>query len=171
MIDFDWLRRLFRPAPPPSPPAAQSLPAEIVDPLPPLHKQPIGIRQRNPGNLRPSGSQWQGLVGELGGYCVFDTFDNGIRAMALNLRNYQRKHGIDTIEAVIARYAPSSENDVEAYIAHVCKRTGYARAQVLDLSDRIVLGTLTRAMIRHECGLQPFAAAVILANVDKALAA
>ena len=34
---------------------------------------PLGLRNNNPGNIRPSNPPWQGATGENGGFVVFDT--------------------------------------------------------------------------------------------------
>lgn len=122
---------------------------------------PIGIRQNNPGNLRPSfrhgkHEPWVGESAPNGsGYCVFDTPENGIRALAKNLLAYERKHRIRTVERIIARWAPGTENDTEAYIRHVVKLTGFRRDAELDVADPSVLDALVTAIIRHENGPPP----------------
>lgn len=118
---------------------------------------PLGVRNRNPGNLRPSAEPW---VGELRppderGYCRFDTPENGIRAMAKNLLAYQRKHNLRTVERIIARWAPGVENDTEAYIKHVCAQTGWRRDELLDVANPATLHDLVAAIIRHENGPPP----------------
>lgn len=55
---------------------------------------PIAIRNRNPGNIRPSSPPWNGTIGESGGFVVFDTMANGIRALCKQLMRYQDRYGI-----------------------------------------------------------------------------
>jgi len=103
---------------------------------------------------------------------VFITADEGIRAMALNLRNYQRKHNIETLVAIVRRYAPAADNNNEvAYVNSLANQTDWSPLQRLNLQDRHTLATLVRAMIRHEQGVQPFPPEVIQAAVDNALIA
>lgn len=136
---------------------------------------PLGIRSHNPGNIRPTfvagkHVKWQGeLAPDPRGYCVFDTPENGIRALALNLGAYQRKHNLRTVETIISRWAPGSENDTESYITDVCKRTTFKRAQRLDLADLGTLKAMTVAIIAHENANYHYPDAVIDASVRKAI--
>lgn len=173
-----WLSRWFR-KPAPVEPAgtfggAGATESWQPDPYPPITRAPLGLRLNNPGNVRPlpGGRLWRGQVSVEKGFAVFATADEGLRAMALNLRNYQRFHAINTVEKIVTRYAPAADNNnVTAYITSVRYQTGWAEWQPLDLQDRRTLATLVRAMIRHEQGVQPFPEAVILAAVDSALEA
>lgn len=85
-------------------------------------KDTRGFRNNNPGNLRWSGAfTWQGQVGQdPEGYVIFDTMENGVRAMTKNLRTYFGR-GTNTIRAIITRYAPSHENPTDAYVAFLAK--------------------------------------------------
>ena len=93
-------------------------------------KMPRGLRNNNPLNIRLSKDRWQGQVlpsgsGE-GAFCQFESMEWGWRAaFYLLTRNYFRKHGLQTIRGIIARWAPPQDhNNTEAYIRNVCKRTG-----------------------------------------------
>ncbi|NIG88682.1 structural protein [Serratia symbiotica] len=114
-----------------------------------------GIRNNNPGNIR-WGDEWQGLVSKPDRtdklFCQFTTPEYGIRAMIIILRNYQRKHGINTISGIIHRWAPTSENDTQAYIDSVSQEVGVAPDQRIDISDSRILMKLLQAIIRHENG-------------------
>lgn len=90
---------------------------------------PRGIRNNNPGNLRYySPINWVGQLGDDGGgYAVFDKMENGIRASFINLRTYYQKHGLDTIEEIIKRWAPKEENPTNNYINFVSEKTGIKR--------------------------------------------
>lgn len=130
---------------------------------------PLGLRNKNPGNLRPSSRyKWRGEVGENRGFVVFDTDQHGLRAMARNLRNQQRLHGLNSIREVINKYAPDSENDTEAYISFVSKRTGFDENQTLDLTEDAVLVRLMKPMIMLENGEQPFSDAKLLSAIELA---
>lgn len=135
-----------------------------------MSAQPLGIRSNNPGNLRPSAARWSGeLEPDPRGYCRFDAPENGIRAMAKNLIAYQEKHRLRTVQRIVSRWAPGAENDTEAYIVSVCKRTGFGRDQVLDLRDRDTLRALVLAIVWHENGAQPYDGAVIDEGLRRAL--
>jgi len=110
---------------------------------------PIGFRNNNPGNIRP-GDSWQGMTGTNGGFVVFTDMSFGIRALGTDLRTKINK-GLDTISAIIYRYAPPSENDTGAYIESVSDDTGLSPSQKL-AADRDTLRKLVRAIINHENG-------------------
>lgn len=127
----------------------------------------------NPGNIRPSPLyKWQGEVGEAKGFIVFDTMENGIRALATNLLTYQRKYGIYTVRRAIERWAPQEDhNDTQAYIAfvaHVCEVDPDDR---LDFSDRDTLYWLVTAIGEQENGHAAFTQAVTDAQIDAGIAA
>lgn len=135
-----------------------------------------GIRNFNPMNLRfdPS-NRWQGRatmdqrLPEQVREREFEVFikpEYGIRAGAVLLTTYFDRYGLNTLDRIIPRYAPSSENNTEAYIRAVSAATGFQPAQPLDLHDYGVMRPLVLAIIRHENGVQPYPDAII----DKGLA-
>lgn len=132
---------------------------------------PRGIRNNNPGNIRRSPDAWLGLAAEQTDpkFFRFNAPLFGIRALAVILRNYQRKHGLKTIREVIGRWAPSSENDTEAYVTAVARATGLAADAALDLEDPATLAALVEAVIEHENGEQPYSDALIEQAVASAL--
>lgn len=94
-------------------------------------KTPRGITNNNPANIR-RGSAWKGLVPFLinpqnnqrvcdKSFCQFVTLDYGIRALIILLRTYRYKYKLCTIETIIHRFAPLSENNTYAYIANVVR--------------------------------------------------
>jgi len=126
--------------------------------------RPRGIRNNNPGNIRYDGTRWRGLRGDDGAYCVFDTPENGIRAMAKILKTYQRK-GFVTIRQIINRWAPTSENNTDAYINSVSSRLGIGPD--VELSVKNWPGLIT-AIIFHENGQQPYSVDQVLAGIAAA---
>lgn len=131
---------------------------------------PRGIRNNNPGNIRKSKDDWQGLAADQpdGAFFTFESPVAGIRALAKILLNYQRKKGLHTIHDIISRWAPPSENDTAAYIAQVAKHVGCAPEAMLTLSDRTTLFLLVEAIIQHENGTQPYDAKTIHAALTAA---
>lgn len=120
---------------------------------------PRGVRNFNPGNIR-DGEPWQGLVGKADdhdvSFCVFKDPTWGIRAICRILIGYQDNYGIRTIRGVINRWAPSVENDTNAYIAAVDGALDFAGADdQLDLHTYAHLKPLVEALIRHENGKGP----------------
>lgn len=110
-----------------------------------------GIRNNNLGNLRVSKDQWEGAVGDDGAFVIFDSPESGVRALAKNLQSYGRQ-GYDSIEKIINRWAPPSENDTQSYINSVVAATGIPATQSLDLSDPDTLSSLAQAIGYHETG-------------------
>ena len=93
---------------------------------------PIGIRNNNPGNLRPSNAYtWNGEVGENGGFIVFSDMAHGIRAWIIDLHTDIVLHGQNTIRKRISSYAPSSDhNNTEKYISDVAAAMGIGADEV-----------------------------------------
>jgi RHS repeat-associated protein len=111
-------------------------------------------RNNNPGNLRNYDfSKRHGSIGEAGSkatgdFAVFPDVQTGQAARAALLR--LPKYGALSLTDAIKAYAPSNENDVEAYIASLERQTGISRDAVLgQLSDARMHELLT-AMQRHE---------------------
>ena len=102
-----------------------------------------GPNSSNPGNMK-------GLLGV--GFRKFANADQGIAAVGGLLKRYEFRRGLDTIDKIINRYAPPSENNTEAYINDVSRRTGIARGQHLDLNDADQLAKLVSAILQHESG-------------------
>lgn len=125
---------------------------------------PKGLRNHNPGNLRYVASvQWNGQVGDDGtGYAVFDTDEHGVRALGHQLQTYAGR-GLTSVTEIISTYAPSNENDTQAYIADVAQRVGVDPNEPLDVYA--LLPQLVDAIIHHEQGVQPFTAAQLQAWV------
>ncbi len=136
-------------------------------------RTPRGIRNHNPGNIRRSSDPWQGLA-ERQGDVEFFTFKSpiyGIRALARTLITYQDKHGLRTIRQIIGRWAPPVENNTNSYVRAVAEATDLDADQMLDLHDFDYLFPLTKAIIKHENGQQPYTdaqitKALVLAGVE-----
>ena len=135
-----------------------------------MNATPRGIRNRNPGNIRRGRDRWKGLasVQTDPDFFVFETPLWGVRAMAVVLRNYQRKHGLNTIARIIRRWAPAGENDATAYVSAVAKRLGIEPGARLDLGRVDTLRDLIAAIIRHENGFQPYDLDTIDTAIDLA---
>lgn len=115
-------------------------------------------RNNNAGNLRYDGhSKWQGMTGvDPQGFVIFDTPENGMRAAGINLANQQKLHGINTIEGLVQKYAPQSDNnDTAAYIQSVAQQTGLDPRQPLDFTDPAVQQKILPAMFKVEGGGTP----------------
>lgn len=132
-------------------------------------KQSRGIRNNNPGNI-DKGQKWQGLAPDQtdSRFATFDSPESGIRAMAVLIKNYQKKYKINTVKGIITRWAPANENDTNAYIREVCKNSGFGPDQPLNLLDSSVLFPIIKAIIHHENGTNPYTDDVILNGIKRA---
>ena len=129
--------------------------------------KPRGIRNNNPGNIEFNpANQWRGQVGNDGRFAIFDKPENGIRALARTLFNYNRFYGISTVAGIINRYAPDSENNTAAYVDHVSSRLGVSPSDRLELDS--VMPELVAAIINHENGQQPYTREQIEAGISLA---
>lgn len=126
---------------------------------------PIGLRNNNPGNLRP-GDDWQGMIGTNGGFIVFKDVSWGLRAMAIDLRTKINK-GYNTIRSIITRWAPPTENDTDAYIRNVEYSTGWDADRVLQ-ADGTTYRRLIRSIMNVELG-PAYSAMVTDADIDEGI--
>lgn len=126
---------------------------------------PRGIRNNNPGNLEflPAGRAWRGQIGSDGRFGIYDTAENGVRAIGQQLLKYART-GADSVSAMISKWAPGHENPTDAYVRNVAAALGVRPTDALDV--RAHLPALVEAIIRQENGTQPYPAANIRAWVQ-----
>lgn len=118
-------------------------------------KLPRGLRNNNPGNIE-DGSFARGLPGYQGTdgrFAVFDSMDNGNAAKGALLQSYGRR-GFNTVEKVVGRWAPPSENDTGSYVQFVSERLGVDPRQPLDLDNPQTLSALQAAIAERENGTQ-----------------
>lgn len=119
---------------------------------------PRGIRNNNPLNIRLSSIHWQGeiLDGTDKEFCQFKDIFFGCRAAIVNLRTHieqDKRHLIHTtIEREVSRWAPTSENQTDKYIAYVCDRMKMPGSTRIVFSNKNVVCMLLEAMARYECG-------------------
>ena len=84
---------------------------------------PRGLRNNNPGNIRRSKDNWQGLAPEQTDpqFFQFTAPEWGYRALIKTLQTYRKKHNLQTIAEMIGRWAPTNENNTSGYISRVCR--------------------------------------------------
>lgn len=131
---------------------------------------PLGLRNRNPGNIRIGPIAWQGQIGENKGFAVFDTMRNGLRALVRLLLIYQDRYGINTVRKTIERWAPSTENNTEAYIAAACAVLECKPDDKFNFHNTDFLFWMTTAIGSHENGAKAFAENVSDADIEAAIA-
>lgn len=121
-----------------------------------------GERNNNPGNIRKSAIFWRGeTAGNDRGFESFDKPEDGIRAIAVLVQNYQKKYGLNTVRGIINRYAPPTENNTSAYVAAVASALDVSPDAALNLSDPDTLLALVTAIIKHENGRVIYAQGMI----------
>lgn len=134
---------------------------------------PRGIRNNNPGNVRRSNDQWQGLAAVQSDpdFFSFEGPEWGIRAVARILITYQDKRKaadgskIDTVDELIGRWAPANENDTAAYVADVRR---FVDSDTIDVHRYDDARPIVEAIIRHENGEQPYDATTINRGLELA---
>lgn len=117
-----------------------------------------GIRNNNPLNIR-KGNNWIGErpVQTDKAFEEFVSMEYGIRAGFYLLRKYMSGYSgltqkFNTIELIIRRWAPPTENATRRYIDAVSKETGIPANQKLSFTNKKVMCDIVAAMIRVECG-------------------
>lgn len=125
-----------------------------------VYQKTRGLRNNNPGNIRRSADNWKGLSEKQNdkSFFQFTAPRWGIRAMARILKNYARLYRISTIDGVVQRWAPNTENDTEAYAKFISSETGLSRTQFINLENDSTLEKIIPAIIAFENGIQPYTA-------------
>lgn len=117
------------------------------------NKQPRGIRNNNPLNIR-IGNTWLGEVPNPTD-SDFEQFVNvvyGLRAAFCILRRYIRRYHRNTIAKIITAWAPASENDTVLYISKVATQVGIDPDATIHYEDTETMFSLVQAMAIQECG-------------------
>lgn len=148
-------------------------------------EQTLGVRLNNPGNLE-WGSPWEGLVPreqsryyksgtpQQQRFCEFADAASGIRAIARTLITYFDKRKaqdgspIDTVAEVVARWAPSFENNTSAYANHVARLMSVDPDQILDIKSYDVMYGLVTGIIAHENAGYAYPAEVVEEGLRRA---
>jgi len=95
-------------------------------------KQPRGLRNNNPLNIRKSDQLWLGQTGNDGTFCIFLTKAYGYRAAFRILKTYNTKYHIYSVSEIIGRWAPPSDgNNTRGYIERVCRMTGLREKDII----------------------------------------
>ena len=133
-----------------------------------IEKLPRGIRNKNPGNIK-LGTDWDGLSAEQTDptFCIFDEAVMGIRAIQRILLTYRFTHKKATIDEIIYRWAPPSENSTDKYVEFVCKKLEKEKDVKLNNSMEDYL-PLVKAIIQMENGMQPYDDELIVEGMYKA---
>ena len=111
-----------------------------------------GLRNQNVFNIRDFDQDFNGETGvDKDDFLQFENVELGIRAADRILTTYGKKHKLDTVEAVIKRFAPKADNnDIATYIPFVAKESGFEAQEKIDLSDPQVRARLLAPMASIE---------------------
>lgn len=153
----------------PQPARDISAAAPIVNPAGGAHygqksNHALGLRNNNPGNLRAAPN----TSGGNGGFVQFPTAHDGLAALARQLQLYADR-GNNTLSGILHSYAPSGENNTQAYIRNVSDSTGYPPRERLDMYNPEVLQQVMAAIIHHENGTQPYSASEISQGIHTSI--
>jgi hypothetical protein len=150
------------PVPAPKTAAVAAVAASVAT-VPANPNAPRGIRNNNPGNLNYVGQAGATKeTGPNGRFAVFQSAEDGLRALGNQLRLYGAR-GINSVRAIISKFAPASENNTQAYIKSVSGGLGVSSDAALNLNDPKVLQSLMGAIIKVENGKNPYSAEMIAA--------
>jgi hypothetical protein len=114
--------------------------------------KPRGLRNNNPLNIRLNADVFQGEIkGKDKSFKTFSSMPYGYRAAFVTLGTYLSK-GQNTIEKIIAKWAPPIENNTAGYIAKVERWSGVPRDKELTAADGADYILIVAAMSAVENG-------------------
>lgn len=133
----------------------QSPPIPVVKPEPAPEPEPepqdTTLAQRNNNPLNIKGTGWEGQIGtDKLGHAIFSSPDYGVRAAALVLRSYNKKHGIQSVQAIVNRFCRTKGGIKKQYIDYLCQELQVKPNEKFDLIRR--MPELLKAMARFESG-------------------
>lgn len=120
---------------------------------------PRGYRNNNPGNIEMNPrNNWKGRIhpdkNTDGRFEQFEDLVFGVRALIILLRDsYIQRQGLNTVPKIIARFAPSHENNTKAYTHQVCQALSVRPSDIIS-TDRDTMYKLVLAISKHENGYQ-----------------
>lgn len=113
------------------------------------------IGKNNPFNVRTNRhNKWQGQIGTKKGFACFATPELGIRAAIIIVMLSYRNFGIFTIQDIVKRFAPPSENNTEDYVIYIVRSTQIPPLKVLNSQDQYA--RVLHAMSRYEGNEVPY---------------
>jgi hypothetical protein len=110
-----------------------------------------GYQANNPGNIRRTPINWKGKVKNSNNpFEIFTSLAFGTRALFMQIRT-DLNRGNNTIEKLISKYAPATENQTNKYITNVARFTGFLPNQILK-PTKANLYKLAAAISKQETG-------------------
>lgn len=121
------------------------------------HRSPRGVQNNNPLNIRyVKRNNWRGRrkVKADPNFEEFDTLLYGFRAAFILLNKYMNVYGCCTIDSIINRWAPESDNNnPELYASTVSGWIKFPSYQTFEFFDWPVVIPLMLAMAKYENGV------------------
>ncbi|CAI0818517.1 lytic transglycosylase [Serratia proteamaculans] len=145
-----------------------------LDEEPEQHAQsasaPRGIRNNNPGNLNYVGQNGAALENHATPrFARFNSAFEGFAALGKQIKAYYNGTSkaagyqkLQSVEDIISRFAPASENNTQGYIDKLSKMLGVGRGESLNIHDPQVLATLMNGITQIENGKNPYAPEMVL---------
>lgn len=92
----------------------------------------IPYKNKNLLNIKSlKNDKWKGQIGvDKHGHAIFKDWEYGIRAASYVLKNYSKKHKVDTIEDLVHRFCTGNH---EAYIKFLSEKLNVNRNQKIEL--------------------------------------
>lgn len=114
-----------------------------------------GLSNNNPGNIRISGTKYQGEIqpSKDRAFKQFESMAYGYRAMFMLLYTYQKRHGLRTIRQMISRWAPPTENHTDNYVRCVAQWSQIGADTGIDTMTKSTMVPVVAAMSRMENGV------------------
>lgn len=111
----------------------------------------------NPGNIRYSTDVFVGEIvpSSNRSFKQFSSMAFGYRAMFVLIDTYYNKYGLKTIRGIISRYAPSGENNTQAYIDFVSSKMAVGTDHPIDIDNEEQMIDLVSAISWFENGVVP----------------
>lgn len=144
----------------------------VIEAITQLPEQAVGVldrgfRDNNPGNIRPAGQNFQGLTGtDAQGFGIFSSMEDGLRAIAVIIKNYYLLHGLNTVDGIIRRW---SATDQDAYVTNVAAVLGVDPHEDIDPTDPNTLQGIVEGIITQENG-RVLAATITTAQIENGVA-
>ncbi len=116
---------------------------------------PRGIRNNNPLNIEAGDftKGQPGFLGSDGRFARFETPEQGTDAAGKLLDVYANRHGLNTVNGIVNRWAPPSDNNPsQAYAASVAGRMGVGADDPLNMADPAIKQKIIAAMGQFENG-------------------
>lgn len=139
--------------------------------------EPRGIRNNNPGNLNYVGQNGATLEDHATPrFARFNSAFEGFAALGKQIKAYYNGTSkaagyqkLQSVEDIISRFAPASENNTQAYINKLSKMLGVGRGDSLNIQDPKVLATLMNGITQIENGKNPYAPEMVLKAAQSTL--